>query len=192
MNSSGTTTPRRRTLIAIACLTPLALWATLPGCASYANYPPIGTAKDDAAVNDPNVAPVPTIMRTSLLHVIDRFPVEGDFVVNLPEGMTVRRAQEFMLKLGQPRASLPQAETETRPVYHITRVWLRPGGTSEVEILRPVFGVGTPGDQAEFQPVTVRLRHTPLEPYKVDSVRVWPIGIAVPPPLFGWGEANSR
>lgn len=176
--------------IGFAGLIVLAALAGPSGCASYANYPPIGTAQDDAAVNDPNVAPVPTLMRTALLHVVDRFPVEGDFVVNLPEGMTARRAHEFMLKLGQPRASLPQAETETRPVYHITRVWLRPGGTSEVEILRPVFGVGTPGDQAEFQPVTVRLRHTPLEPYKVDSVRVWPIGIAVPPPLFGWDEAG--
>lgn len=159
-----------------------------PGCASYANYPPIGTAKDDAAVNDPNVAPVPTAIRVALEHVISRFPVEGEFVVNLPEGMTVRRAEELMMKLGDPRARLPRAETESLPVYHVTRVWLRPAGNAEVEILRPVFGVGAPGDQAEFQPVTVRLRRTPLEPFEVDSVRVWPIGIAVPPPLFGWNQ----
>lgn len=184
-------TASRLARFAFRTVVALAACAAVAGCASYANYPPLGTAKDDAAVNDPNVSPVPSIMRIALAHVIERFPVEGDFVVNLPEGMTVRRAQELMLKLGDPRANLPQAEVETRPVYHITRVWLRPGGTSEVEILRPVFGVGTPGDQAEFQPVTVRLRRTPLEPYKVDSVRVWPIGIAVPPPLFGWGDAAN-
>ncbi|MBL8746125.1 MAG: hypothetical protein JNK58_07195 [Phycisphaerae bacterium] len=191
MTASRTHTVRTRTLAALVGTLTLAAAGMLSGCASYANYPAIGTAKDDAAVNDPNVAPVPTLMRTALLHVVNRFPVEGDYVVNLPEGMTARRAQEFMMKLGDPRARLPQAESESLPVYHITRVWLRPGGTSEVEILRPVYGVGAPGDQAEFQPVTVRLRRTPLEPYKVDSVRVWPIGIAVPPPLFGW-DGSAR
>lgn len=186
MNGSRTRNIHGRMVIGFTALLGLTALAGQTGCASYGNYPPIGTAKDDAAVNDPNAAPIPTIMRTALLHVVDRFPVEGDYVVNLPEGMTVRRANEFMMKLGDARAHLPSAETESRPVYHITRVWLRPGGTSEVEILRPVYGVGAPGVDAEFQPVTVRLRHTPLEPYKVDSVRVWPIGIAVPPPLFGW------
>jgi hypothetical protein len=159
------------------------------GC-SYANYPPIGTAADDAAVNDPNAAPVPSLTRTALGHVIERFPVEGDYVVNLPEGMTRRRAEELVMKLWDERAHLPGPGTELCPVYHVTRVWLRPGGRSEVEVLRPVFGVGTPGDQAEFQPVSVYLRRSPLERWKVDGVRVWPIGTAVPPPLFGWDEGG--
>lgn len=179
-----------RTACAALSVAVFAALAGTPGCASYANYPAIGTAKDDAAVNDPNIAPVPTVMRTALMHVVERFPVDGEYIVNLPEGMTVRRAEEFMMKLGDPRASLPQAETESRPVYHITRIWLRPAGSAEVEILRPVYGVGAPGDQPEFQPVTVRMRKTPLEPFKVDSVRVWPIGIAVPPPLYGWNSST--
>lgn len=177
--------------VVVAGLLGIGALSCVVGCASYANYPAIGTAQDDAAVNDPNVAPVPTVIRSALLHVIERFPVEGDFVVNLPEGMTSRRAQEFMMKLGEPRARLPQAESESLPVYHVTRVWLRPAGSAEVEILRPVYGVGAPGDKPEFQPVTVRLRRTPLEPYRVDSVRVWPIGIAVPPPLYGWTDEGG-
>jgi hypothetical protein len=185
MSTSRNGTLRSFTL-SLAALIGLAALTAQTGCASYGNYPAIGTAQDDAAVNDPNAAPIPTLMRLALVHVVDRFPVDGDYVVNLPEGMTSRRAEEFMMKLGDARAHLPSAETESRPVYHVTRVWLRPGGTSEVEILRPVYGVGAPGVDAEFQPVTVRLRKTPLEPYKVDNVRVWPIGIAVPPPLFGW------
>ena len=92
------------------------------------------------------------------------------------------------MKMWDEHAHLPAPGTDSLPVYHVTRVWLRPAGRSEVEILRPVFGVGTPGDQAEFQPVSVYLRHTPLEQWKVDTVRVWPIGTAVPPPLYGWVE----
>lgn len=169
-----------------ACLAGLLSVAALPGCASYANYPAIGTPKDDAAVNDPNVSPVPTVMRTALVHIVERFPVEGDYVVNLPEGLTRRRADELIMQMRDPRARLPAAEVEALPVYHVTRVWLRPAGSAEVEILRPVFGVGAPGDKAEFQPVTVNLRRTPLEAWKVDNVRVWPIGMLVPPPLYGW------
>jgi hypothetical protein len=159
--------------------------STFPGCA-FGNYPPIDEAKEDAAVNDPNLAPIPSMIRVALAHVIERWPVEGDYVVNLPRGMNGRRANEIMMKLGDPRAHLPAAEHESLPVYHVTRVWLRPGGTNEVEVLRPVFGVGAPGVDAEFQPISVRMRRTPLEEWEVDSVRAWPIGMQVPPPLYGW------
>lgn len=187
---NGLRTKRIRTALLTGCMLALVAGA-VAGCASYANYPPIGTAADDAAVNDPNVAPVPTMMRTALLHLVDRFPVEGEYVVNLPEGMTRRRAEEFILLLRDPRARLPREGDESAQVFHITQVWLRPGGRSQVEILRPVFGVGTPGDQAEFQPVSVYLRRTPLEAWRVDGIRAWPIGIAVPPPLFGWSDGPA-
>lgn len=165
--------------------------AMLNGCATYANYPAIGTADDDAAVNDPNVAPTPTVARAAVRHIVERFPVEGAYVVNLPEGMTRRRAEEVILLLRDPNANLPSPATAGLPVYHVTKVWVRPAGHAEVEVIRPVFGVGTPGDVAEFQPVTVRLRRSPLENWQVDSVRVWPIGLKVPPPLYGWDAGDS-
>lgn len=176
---------------ASAAVTAAGIWiiVCVGGCASYGNYPPIGTSADDAAVNDPNLAPIPTLIRVGLRHVIERFPVEGEYLVNLPRGMTSRRAREFMGRLGEPAAHLPTTAADPRPVYHVNRVWLRPGGRSEVEILRPVFGVGTPGDAVQYQPVSVYLRRTPLEQWKVDSVRVWPIGIAETPPLYGWDDA---
>lgn len=163
----------------------------LSGCASYVNYPPIDTAKDDAAVNDPNVSPVPSVIRAALRRVLESYPVEGDYFVNLPEGMTRRRAEEVIARLRDARARLPSSEAGLLPAYHVTRVWLRPGDKAEVEILRPVFGVGTPGDLAQYQPVTVRLRRGPLEDWKVANVRVWPIGMIAPPPLYGW-QAETR
>lgn len=169
--------------LVLAC--PVVLGA-VTGCAMHANYPPIGTAEDDAAVNDPNAAPVPTIVQAALRRVIERFPVQGEYNINLPQGMTRRRAEEIVTLLRQPGARLPSSASQELPTYHVTRVWLRPGGTSTVEILRPVFGVGTPGTEAQYQPVSVNLRRSPLEDWQVDSTRVWPIGSAVPPPLYGW------
>ncbi|MDX2116439.1 MAG: hypothetical protein SFZ24_12585 [Planctomycetota bacterium] len=163
----------------------------LPGCANYVNYPAIGTAEEDAAINDPNVAPAPTIVQAALRRVTSSFPVDGPYVINLPEGMTRRRAEEILRLLKDPDARLPAPDTLELPAYHVTRVWLRPADKANVEVLRPIFGVGArpgEGDSAQYQPVMVRLRRSPLEDWKVDSVRVWPIGTVVPPPLFGWDE----
>lgn len=169
-----------------------ALSVTGHGCASYINYPAIGTAEEDAAVNDPSVAPAPTVIQASLKRVVERFPVQGPYLVNLPQGMVKRRADEIVASLRDPNASLPRIGGEPLPVYHVTQVWVRPGDKAQVEILRPVFGVGNPGNPEQYQPITVRLRRSPVENWKIDSLRVWPIGSAVPPELYGWPEPPVR
>lgn len=161
------------------------------GCASHVNYPPIGTAEEDSAVNDPNTAPTPVVIQTALKHIINRFPVDGPYVVNLPSGMLQTRASEIVGSLKDPGAALPSRATANLPVYHVIRVGIRPLDKATVEILRPVFGVGYPGSPEQYQPVTVHLRRSPLEPWKVDSVRVWPIGMTQPPELYGWSNGDS-
>lgn len=163
----------------------------LSGCASYVNYPAIGTAEEDPAINDPNVAPAPTIVQASLRHVITRFPVNGPYLVNLPQGMLKRRADEIVAALRDPNASLPSPERANLPAFHVTKVWLRPSDKAQVEILRPIFGVGNPGIPEEYQPVTVRLRRSPLENWQVDSVRIWSVGMKQPPVLFGWPDRGG-
>lgn len=174
-------------------LASIALVAALSGCANYMNYPAIGTAAEDAAINDPSIAPAPTVAQKALKHVIERFPVDGPYLVNLPQGMTHRRADEVVRNLRDPNARLPQAGDGPggTPAYHVTRIWVRPSDKAQVEILRPMFGVGNPGDQAQYQPVTVKLRRSPLESWQVDSVRVWPVGMQQPPELYGWGQAGA-
>ena len=164
----------------------LALALVVGGCAEYGNYPSIGTAAEDPAVNDPNVAPMPTITQAALRHVIGRFPVNGPYLVNLPQGMQRRRAEEIVRALRDANASLPSPERASLPAFHVTKVWLRPSSKAQVEILRPMFGVGNPGVPEEYQPVTVRLRRGPLENWEVDSVRIWPVGMRQPPELYGW------
>jgi hypothetical protein len=164
----------------------------LSGCASYVNYPAIGTAEEDAAVNDPNAAPAPTVTQAALRHVVSRFPVNGPYLVNLPQGMQKRRADEIVAALRDPNASLPTADRAGLPAFHVTRVWVRPSDKAQVEILRPIFGVGNPGIPEEYQPVTVKLRRSPLEAWQVDSVRVWSVGLRKPPALYGWPDRGPR
>lgn len=162
-----------------------------PGaCVSYQNYPQV--EEKDPAVNDPNVPPSAEVMAVALERVTSRYPAPGEYVVNLPQGLQKRRAEEVLRRLNDPRARLVSDATQNLPAFHITRIWVRPGERASVEVLRPVFGVGTPGVIPEFQAVTVNLRRPAMAGYRVDSVRVWPIGSAVPPPLFGWPDLEAR
>jgi hypothetical protein len=161
----------------------------LPGCAPYANYPARG--EDDPAINDPNIIPAPDVIEVSLARVLKSWPVEGDFVINLPQGMSRRRAEEVLRRLDNPHAHLVSLETSGLPAYHVTRVWIRPGARAQVEILRPVFGIGGRDEAALFQPVTVKLRRSPIEAWQIDAVRVWPIGQAEVPELYGWPEPGQ-
>lgn len=162
-----------------------------PGaCVSYQNYPQV-EAKDPA-VNDPNVPPSAEVMAVALERVTSRYPAPGEYVVNLPQGLQKRRAEEVLRRLNDPRARLVAPDTQSLPAFHVTRIWIRPGERASVEVLRPVFGVGTPGVTPEYQAVTVNLRRPAMAGYRVDSVRVWPIGGAVPPPLYGWPDLEAR
>ncbi len=148
------------------------------GCATYANYPSIG---NDAAVNDPNVAPLPELMTLALIWVVDSQPVEDGFVVNLPEGMDRARAERIVGRVGRG-ATLVSEESIGLPVYHVTRVWLR-GDGAEVDVLRPVSGAS--GASGASQLVTVRLGSR-LGSWEVRSTKVWPVGMVEAPPLYGW------
>ena len=151
----------------------------LSGCATYANYPPIG---DDLAVNNPNVRPIPLLMELSLLRVVAMTPVDGAYVINFPEGMTRRDASRVATSVGSDRAMLVgDAGTGARtPTFHVSRVWLR-GDRAEVDVVRPALS------GASHQPVTVRLVGG-VRGWRVDSTKVWPIGLGEAPALHGFGD----
>lgn len=161
----------------------------LPGCVPYSNYPARG--EDDPAINDPNMVPGPEVVEVALKRVLRSWPVEGEYVINLPQGMSKRRADEILQSLKDPNAHLVSLETSAMPAYHVTRVWIRPGARAQVEVLRPVFGLGGRDEAALYQPVTVKLRRSPVEPWQIEAVRVWPIGQAEVPELYGWPEPGA-
>lgn len=174
-----------RLALAALVLAPLALGV---GCAVHATYPE--RPEENWSQSDPNVHPSPRVMLVALRHVVDRFPVEGPYVVNLPQGMEKRWAEDLLRRLDDPNANLVTRGTADLPAYHITSVWVRPGARAYVDILRPVRGVGTP-EAPLFQRITVRLREAPLRPWSVESARVWPMGLDTPPALFGWPDLEG-
>ena len=148
------------------------------GCATYANYPAIG---GDAAVNDPNVVPLPSLATTALRWVVEQHPVEGEYVVNLPQGTEYERAGKMARSVGEG-ARLVSEATSGLPAYHVSRIWLR-GDRAEVDVMRPVTG-------GAHQMMTVRMKND-LGRWIVTSTRAWPVGMGKTPELFGWEQPGE-
>ena len=176
--------------------------ALLGGCASYVNYPAIG--KDDAAVNNPNIAPTPEVTAVALRWVVERYPVGGPFVVNLPRGTDRSTAQRILSQLRNPDARLVTPETKQLPAFHVSMVWIR-GEKATVEVIRPVTdpqltkpntaytssGVpvpSTPTTGPVYQAFNIKLESR-WSPWVVTHAQGWPIGTAKPPELMGWASA---
>lgn len=179
---------RRESVWVLLMSATVALVGASSGCARWVNYPAIG---DDSAENDPNVHPVPRVVAAAVDWAIRKYPVEGSFVVNLPQGTKRRVAEDIMRGIENLNARLVSPETAGLPAYHVVNVWVRESHAS-VDILRPVTNVpagSQQGGQAmNYQLITVKLVGGPLRPgWRVDAApRAWPIGANEPPPLFGW------
>lgn len=163
--------------------------SVLTGCAGYANYPQIG--KDDVAVNNPNTPPVPEAAFTALRWVIRRYPVEGPYTVNLPEGTYRRTGERLLALLKDPDAYMLTPSSEHLPCYHIKRVWIR-GERATVEVLRPVLRppMDIPaGSETKplYQSFWVKCE-AGWKPWRVIHARAWPIGRDVPPTMQGWPD----
>ncbi len=188
MNTANT--PRLAAVaLASALLVAPAFLAT--GCASYANYPEIG---EDSAINDPNHPPIPDVMAASLKYAAERFPVNGEFVVNLPPGMQLRWAERVVKRMENDNARLVSPGTEALPAYHVTQVWIR-GDAATVEVVRPIPGLrpGSEGGTGEFtyQSLRFKLRGSFGNSWRVRSTRAWTMGAAEPPRLYGWAAETS-
>ena len=175
---------------------------SMPGCATYANYPPIG---QDLAVNDPNVIPIPVLMRVAITRTLQNDSQTGElpdrWVLNLPRGTTLERGRSLLdnsmsdagvtggMLVGDPGY-------QGLPVYSITRVWLR-GDSGTVDVIRPVTLDGMEPTEADtdgvaytYQKVTHRLKGG-FRPWRVETSRAWPIGLEDQPELFGWPEGTD-
>lgn len=150
------------------------------GCATYANYPEIG---NDVAVNDPNIAPLPTLETVALRWVVEKYPVKGDYVVNLARGTERGRAESIAKNVGKD-ARIVSSESAGLPAYHVSRIWLR-GDRAEVDVMRPV------GEAGAYQTVTVRLK-SEFGRWVVSSAKTWPVGMGEVPDLYGWGERPAK
>lgn len=157
------------------------------GCALYANYPSVG---DDAAVNDPNVHPMPTVASVAVRGAVARYPLASErYVVNWPAGLELDRARRMSGEVGAGAVVVGgEPGWEELPVVHVTRVRIR-GDRAEVEVLRPVGRTATE-TSGRYQPIVVRLNGA-RGPWRVESARAWPVGLSETPELFGWPAAGS-
>lgn len=170
----------------LSLLLPLFLPA-LHSCATWATYPPV---EGDAAVADPNVHPLPTVIETALVRVFNRYPVDGRFTINFPEGMDRDRAQRVARDAAErapspmgPALTVGEPGWDDAPLYHVSELRIR-ADRAEVEILRPV------AEADAHQPVTVRLLGG-VNGWITTSTRTWPIGFKDTPPLYSWPDPTS-
>lgn len=169
--------------------------ALVPGCATHANYPAI---ERDFAVNDPNVHPIPGLMRRSLVRVLGDDRLHGRlperWALNLPKGTGLGTAErllaETMEQAGVVGGELVSLENDTLPIYSVTRVWIR-GDQGEADVVRPVAWVGLDDRPWSLQKITLRLRGGRFK-WDVVTARAWPVGTATTPELFGWPQLAER
>lgn len=153
--------------------------SVLGGCALYMNYPPL---EGDTSINNPNVTPMPEVVRIGLAETASRYPVEGPYVVNLPKG-TTRATGEWILGGLDESARLVGSESSGLPVFHVTRVWIR-GGDGRVEVLAPDVNGGPRG-------VVVEMSSTGISGWRVERVRALASGAVAEPPLYGWTSTGE-
>lgn len=152
--------------------------AALTGCAGYSSYPPL---KGDTAFNNTNSGDMVAVMAVGMRWMVDRYPVEGEFAVNLPEGMTRRRSLEVLAQMGSPNARPLTPETAHLPTFHVARVVVRISD-AEVDIVRPVATFSDREQRPINQLVTVRVKGG-LSPWRAFGEKPYLIGAAETPPL---------
>ena len=172
----------------------LATLAAASGCATYANYPAI---EQDLAVNDPNVHPIPGLVRRALVRVLGDDRTNGRlperWALNLPRGTGHATAQrvlrDTMDQADVTGGELLTPDNEWLPVYSVTRVWVR-GDRADVDVVRPVAWQGLSDRPSALQKITLMLRGGRFK-WDVIGARAWPIGTPVAPELYGWSQPTQ-
>lgn len=159
----------------------LILSSSLTGCVGYTTYPPPGEGTGDVAFNSPNTAPAPDVIFTAVKYAVEQYPVDGEYTINLPAELNPTNIEYIGRVLGDPRAVRLTPETESLPVYHISRVWIR-GFFAEVDVFRPVLDIPGPEGAPVHQRITLKLR-AHFARWRVQSAQASVIGIADPPSL---------
>ena len=165
MTTRSSQSGQTRALLGAAILG-LATLAGATGCATYANYPPIG---QDLAINDPNVVPLPVLMRVATTRVLQRDAASGDlpdnWVLNLPRGMTTTRARSVLEgRVTHPDRASVAATLAPDPggvAGEVLAGLVEPVSVTTrrfEELLRARCGSGTPVTDAEVAELLVGLR----------------------------------
>lgn len=145
------------------------------GCTSYTNVP----GPDNLiAGQDPNGLQASSVTETALRWVVNRHPVDGSYLLNLPVGTSSETGVRIVRSLGGG-AGLPTSVASDLPTYHVTRVWIR-FSDAKVDVVYP----GTRPDGTRYERgVTVWL-HAGVRPWTVSRGQHWTVGTIQTPAVW--------
>jgi hypothetical protein len=148
----------------------------LCACAPSATYPPVETT---AKLAKPTFEPIPTVMATAIKYVRDYCTPGQDLAINLPAGMSSEVYDMIFEKLGSGR---PMTMPDEKAI-HIQEVRTR-NFNAQVDVIYPRA-------DGFNQLMTITMKRSLLENYRVERVRPWqltdvmamaPNYVAPPPP----------
>lgn len=152
------------------------------GCVGIAASPGI----EDKGRGSP--LPFPAVAENAVAairHVTRRYPIEGQYAVNLPMSLTQEECWEVIRRLGDENARNLTEETKSLPILHVESVRII-GDMATVQVQRPLVPGGGPtpgGEGAVTQALEVQLRGG-VQAWRVTAVRPWMLGAQRPPALY--------
>jgi hypothetical protein len=134
------------------------------GCNPVAvNVPPL---PGDTAFHSPNLGSVVAVQTAGLEYAIKRWPVEGDYSVDLPYGSSAEAYADVLTTL--PSGAYRVSDKPETPTYRVAQVRVR-GLTALVDIVVPA--------QPAEQLVTVTCVRDALGPWYARSARLWRVPV---------------
>lgn len=149
------------------------------GCVSYTNVPvPESAPAFESANHTQSIA----VVSAALGGVINKHPVDGAYLVNLPAGTTPETFEKIASRLpGEPMMPTDELRGafDSLPTYHIGRIWIR-ASDAKVDVIYPFTAIdGT----TTMENVTVWLsggvRH-----WRIYRYQNWSAGTIPTPPMY--------
>ncbi len=149
---------------------------TLGGCVSYTNVP---VPESAPAFKSANHFQSIAVVKKALATVIEQYPVEGVYAINLPVGTSPESFEKVIADLPDG-AIMPSEEMDSEiPVYHIGRVWIR-ASDAKVDVIYPFERAD---GRVEDQSVTVWLSGG-VRKWRVYRQQHWAAGTIPTPPVY--------
>ena len=159
---------------------------SMGGCVSYTNVPVPSSAP---AFKHANSGASIKVIVASIDRVVLRHPKRdsnGNYAVNLPAGTTPETANTIVSRLPEGAIVPFEGMSDSVPVYHISRVWLR-GSSGKVDVVYPI-------DSETDGGVTAWV-HGGDQPWYVERLQFWAPGTIPTPPVYvpidGTGNTGS-
>ncbi len=146
------------------------------GCVSYTNVP---VPESAPAFKSANHFQSIAVVRKALAKVIEQYPVEGVYAINLPTGTSPESFEQVIAGLPEGAIIPHEGMSSEIPVYHIGRVWIR-ASDAKVDVVYPFRGAD---DRVENQNVTVWLSGG-VRKWRVYRQQHWAAGTIPTPPVY--------